>query len=277
MNLTDLIHRSLSPVPWREGEKIPWHDPSFSRRMLREHLSQKHDAASRRASKIKKHIQWIQASVLAQTPARILDLGCGPGLYAAELAARGHAVHGIDFSPAAIEYAVNHAPPGCTYTLGDIRTTEFGADYDLVLFIFGEFNVFKPEDAALILRKAHAALRPGGRLLLEVSTFDSIYDTGNQPALWYTSPGGLFAEGPHLCLMESFWDDAARAATERYFIVNPDTGEVTGYASSSQAYEEADYRQALRAAGFVHIQFFPSLTGRNPNPPDGLQVIVAER
>lgn len=277
MNLNDLIKRNMPPLPWREGEKIPWNDPHFSRRMLREHLSQKHDAASRRLSKVKKHIQWIQATVLSQAPANILDLGCGPGLYAAELARLGHVVHGIDFSPASIEYAVNHAPPGCAYTLGDIRTTGFGAGYDLAMLIFGEFNVFQPEDAALILRKAHAALKPGGRLLLECSTFDSIYDTGNQPSMWYTAESGLFADGPHLCLMESAWDDAARAATERYFIVDPATGGVTGYASSSQAYEEANYRQALRAAGFIHIQFFPSLTGKDPNPPDGLQVIVAEK
>ncbi len=277
MNLTDLIQRTLKPIPWQEGEKIPWNDPAFSRRMLREHLSQKHDAASRRGSKIQKHVQWIHKTVLSQTPAHILDLGCGPGLYAVQLSTLGHTVHGIDFSPAAIEYATRHAAPGCTYTLGDIRTTDYGAGYNLAMFIFGEFNVFKPKDAALILRKVHAALAPGGCLLLEVSTFDSIYDTGNQPALWYTSDGGLFADGPHLCLMESFWDDASRAATERYFIVDPTSGQVSAYASSSQAYEDSEYEALLKTAGFTRIRFFPSLSGRLPNPPDGLQVIVAEK
>lgn len=48
MNLLDLFHRNPDPAPWQEGEKIPWHDPDFSRRMLREHLSQKHDAACHR-------------------------------------------------------------------------------------------------------------------------------------------------------------------------------------------------------------------------------------
>ena len=48
MNLLDLIHRASPPAPWAEGDKIPWNDPDFSRRMLREHLSQAHDAASRR-------------------------------------------------------------------------------------------------------------------------------------------------------------------------------------------------------------------------------------
>ena len=49
MNLMDVIDRESPPVPWAEGEKIPWSDPAFSQRMLQEHLSQEHDAASRRA------------------------------------------------------------------------------------------------------------------------------------------------------------------------------------------------------------------------------------
>ena len=44
-NLLDLIRREAAPEPWAEGEKIPWDDPGFSRRMLEEHLSQAHDAA----------------------------------------------------------------------------------------------------------------------------------------------------------------------------------------------------------------------------------------
>jgi len=41
---------------WQGCYKIPWHEEDFSRRMLREHLTQEHDLASRRA-------QWIEAQV----------------------------------------------------------------------------------------------------------------------------------------------------------------------------------------------------------------------
>ena len=37
--------------------------------------------------------------------ARVLDLGCGPGLYTTRLAKLGHTCVGIDFSPASIAYA----------------------------------------------------------------------------------------------------------------------------------------------------------------------------
>src|SRR5690606_20602327 len=105
MKLLDLIERKAVPEPWSEGEKIPWNDAEFSRRMLDEHLSQAHDAASRRAEKIDQHVAWIHRAHLAGEATQIIDLGCGPGLYAMRLARLGHEVVGIDFSPAAIAYA----------------------------------------------------------------------------------------------------------------------------------------------------------------------------
>jgi len=261
MRLSEIVQRNLEPQPWVEGEKIPWHDPDFSRRMLKEHLSQKHDAASRRTPKIKKHVDWIHSFVLNGEPSHILDLGCGPGLYAARLAALGHACRGIDFGPASIEYAVNHAPENCIFTLGDIRTTDFGSGYDLVMLIFGEFNVFKPEDAKLILEKAHTALKPGGKILIETITFDAVYEIGNQPATWYSAENELFADEPHLCLMESFWDDDLSVAIERYYIVDVASGEVARYSSSTQAYENDQFVSMLEDAGFHTPELFPSLAG----------------
>lgn len=262
MNLLDILRRDMTAPPWAEGEKIPWDDPEFSRRMLKEHLSQKSDAASRRAGKIKKHVDWIHSFVLGGKTSRLLDLGCGPGLYTARLAALGHTCHGIDFSPASIEYAMKDAPESCTYTLGDIRTTNFGSGYDLVMLIFGEFNVFKPKDAELILSKACKALNPGGRILLEFQTFDAVYETGNQPATWYSAENELFAEEPHLCLMECFWEERQAVAIERYFIVDAASGEVTRYSSSTQAYENEQLSHMLVQAGFQGPEFYPSLTGK---------------
>ena len=105
LKLLDIIHRQDHPKPWAEGEKIPWNDPEFSKRMLREHLSQEHDAASRRFEIIDKHVSWIHNHILNGNPTRILDLGCGPGLYTNRLARLGHQCVGIDFSPASIAYA----------------------------------------------------------------------------------------------------------------------------------------------------------------------------
>jgi hypothetical protein len=73
-SLLDIIQRDNPPIPYAEGEKIPWDEPSFSARMLKEHLSQEHNAASRRQTIIDQHVDWIENAVLQGKQARILDL-----------------------------------------------------------------------------------------------------------------------------------------------------------------------------------------------------------
>ena len=97
MNLLDVVSRNLNPEPWVEGEKIPWHDPAFSSRMLQEHLTQAHDLASRKSDAIEAHVGWIHQTLLGGKPTNILDLGCGPGLYTSRLARLGHTCRGIDY------------------------------------------------------------------------------------------------------------------------------------------------------------------------------------
>jgi SAM-dependent methyltransferase len=279
-DLLEVVHRAEIPEPWAEGEKIPWNDPEFSRRMLAEHLSQEHDWASRRAATIDMHVDWIHRSVLSEVPSRVLDLGCGPGLYAARLAALGHTCTGIDFSPASISYAGEQASKSrlaCTYVLEDVRLADFGTDNALVMFIFGESNVFTRDDFEKILRKAHAALSPGGHLLLEVHTFETVREVGSSPASWYSSPSGLFSERPHLYLQENFWDRDRAVATQRYFVVDAHTGQVTRYASSMQAYSPEEYLTLLHGCGFRQVRFFPSLMGDSGPSQLGLFVILSEK
>ena len=240
MKLLDIVGRRGVPKPWVEGDKIPWDDPAFSRRMLAEHLSQEHDLASRRSEIIDGHVGWIHDQVLEGDPTRILDLGCGPGLYSSRLAGLGHRCVGIDFSPASIAYAREQAEGAgldCTYIQQDIRTADYGLgqgrSYGLVMLIFGEFNVFRPGEARYILEKAHRALEPGGYLLLEPHTFEVVQKIGEQPTVWYSANSGLFSDEPHLCLQENSWDAAADVAIQRYFFIDAVTGEVTLHSAST--------------------------------------------
>ena len=278
MKLIDILTRKSPPEPWAEGDNIPWHEPGFSRRMLREHLTQSHDLASRRSEKIDTHVDWIHGEVLSGNSTRILDLGCGPGLYASRLARLGHRCVGIDFSPASIEYARERAVEGaldCEYIHADIRSAEYGYGYGLAMLIFGEFNVLKPSDAARILRKAHDALEAGGILLLEAHTNEAIEEFGQRPASWYASESGLFSDAPHLCLQENYWDAGVGAITRRYFIIDSASGEVTRYAQSMKAYTEEQYRAVLEEAGFADVRFHASLIGSDDPPQSSLLVITA--
>jgi SAM-dependent methyltransferase len=275
MNLLGLINRIGVPDPWSEGEKIPWDEPGFSERMLKEHLSQEHDAASRRFEHIDAHVDWIHRELLGGRPSQVLDLGCGPGLYASRLARLGHTCTGIDFSPASVAYARAEAERDgldCTYVHQDVRTADYGTGFDLVMFVYGEPDVFCPEDAKAILHKAFDALSDGGVLLLEVHKVESLERDGKSGRSWYSSPSGLFSDRPHLHLMENFWDEERCVATTRHFIVDAETGEVTFHAISTRAYTPEQHHALLTECGFRDVVFYPSLPGG-----DGFFPIVARK
>ncbi len=278
--LIDLIERDERPAPWVEGDNIPWNDPEFSERMLAEHLSQEHDLASRKTELIDEHVDWIFSSVLDARPGRVLDLGCGPGLYAERLARRGCACVGVDFSPASIRHAAEVAAAAgldCRYLHGDLRDQDFGSGFDLVMLVYGQFNVFPRTVGLQILRKAHDALVPGGRLLLEVQSAALIEAGGRADPSWYSATEGLFSDRPHLVLQESSWDEDAAASTIRFMVVDAATGGVNSYALSNEAYTDQQLDDALRTAGFVEIERWPSLNGKPQAEGDDLPVVVARR
>ena len=278
MKLIEMIQRPAVPAPWTEGEKIPWNDPDFSARMLKEHLSQEHDAASRRFSVIDQQVAWLHNTVLEGKSTKILDLGCGPGFYARRLAQLGHTCVGIDFSPASIAYAQEQdAGISCTYTCQDIRKAEYDSGFGLAMLIYGELNVFHPEDVKAILRKAHAALLPGGTLVLEPHTFDAIKAIGREAPVWSSSQSGLFSPQPHLYLQENFWDEDSRTAMQRYFIIDAATSEVTFHSSTMQAYTNQEYIALLEGCGFTDVEIQPALGNVQYGPENWLLGISAVR
>ena len=64
---------------------------------------------------------------------RVLDVGCGPGRHAHELARRGMVVHGIDISARFVELATAAAPDGATFERLDARSMAFDGEFDAVV------------------------------------------------------------------------------------------------------------------------------------------------
>ncbi len=280
MNLKDLIERAPIPMPWAEGDHIPWNEPRFSERMLEEHLSQDHDAASRRFEIIDEHAHWVHELLLEERPQNVLDLACGPGLYSSRLARFGHTCTGIDFSPASIRYARQEAGRdnlSCTYIEADIRTLDYGGPYDLAMFLYGEFNIFKPADADLILSRLHQALKPGGRLLLEPQDAESLQRAGQAPPVWRANRKGLFSDQPHLYLYESFWDGRSCTFTTRHWIVDAATAEVSCSASTHQTYTDSELELLLNRHGFEDVQFYPALAPKPGQPRQEFFGVTAVR
>ncbi len=276
MNLSDIIDRAIPPAPWVEGDNIPWNEPSFSERMLAEHLDQEHDLASRRVERIDAQIEWIQQTVLPDPPAYVLDLACGPGLYLGRLAQRGYSGVGFDFSPASIAYAQSKAGDwNLDYREDDLRSADFGSGYDAALLLYGQINVFRRDEASSIVRRIYDSLRPGGVIVVEQQSFDHVKSAAAASPSWSSSRGGLFSERSHVTLTESFWNNETTTSTQRFYVVDAETGAVSRYSLSNEAYTDADMQTLLADTGFAAVQRWPSLTGDEQH--DGLCVVIGRK
>ncbi|GAB7184819.1 2-polyprenyl-3-methyl-5-hydroxy-6-metoxy-1,4-benzoquinol methylase [Kitasatospora sp. Ki12] len=102
------------------------------------------------------------------TARRVLDIGCGTGVFALLLADRGIEVVGVDPARASIEVA--RAKPGgerVRWIHGDVTDLP-PLRVDLATMTANVAQaVTEPRDWQRTLRGAHEALRPGGRLVFE--------------------------------------------------------------------------------------------------------------
>ena len=104
-------------------------------------------------------------SLLAPQPGeRILDVGCGAGQLTARLAESGARVTGLDSSAAMLEQARLHCPT-LEFVASDLLAYEPAEPFDGILSN-AALHWIQPASAAV--RRLHAALKPGGRMAVEL-------------------------------------------------------------------------------------------------------------
>lgn len=259
--LWELYRRPDRPAPWHDGGNLPWNRPDFSERMLSEHLDQTHGAASRTHTERTKQIDWMWQHLSLAPNTHLLDVTCGPGLYATALAQRGCTVTGIDFSPASIDYAKRLAQQEdvaarCTFIEQDIREMELPrAKFDGAILLYGQLAVFPRAEARNILKKIALSLKPKAKLCIEL--LDPQYVDRTESTWWFTDDTGLWGDSPFLNLGERFWDEEERCSTERYTILHLESGECETIHLSDQTYTSAEVTALLHQAGFSTATHHP--------------------
>jgi SAM-dependent methyltransferase len=100
---------------------------------------------------------------------RVLDLACGPGRHAAQLAARGARVVGLDLSLPLLARARMRTRGAVPMVRADMRQLPFRAGtFDLVVNLFTSFGYFAEDRQHQgVLTDAAALLRPGGAFVLD--------------------------------------------------------------------------------------------------------------
>ena len=257
-----LYRRSQRPFPFTNGGNLPYDDPAFSARMLAEHLDDSHGAASRTAVERDAQIGWMGAKLGLAADSALLDVTCGPGLYAVPFAKQGVRVTGIDFAPAAIAYAQKWAEDAgvserCTFIQQDMRRMELPADYfDAAILLYGQLAVMTKTEAQAVLAAIVGALKPNGRLLLEMLHPARV--DKNDSSWWFTDDTGLWGDAPFLHLGERFWDADERVSIERYHILHLDSGQMDEIELCDQLYEPEEMVAMMEKAGVGKTAVFPA-------------------
>lgn len=179
-------------------------------------------------------VDFIESEIHRDRSKLILDIGCGTGRHAIELAKRGYKVTGIDLSESMLNKARQNASQAgvqVTFIQKDARKLDFQEKYDLVEMICeGGFSLMETDEMNFdILRGAVQALKPGGRFLFTTLNglfplFHSVKDFINE-----NSAGGSVSKANTFDLMTlrdhseyEFTDDNGNTQTitcnERYYL-----------------------------------------------------------
>jgi 2-polyprenyl-3-methyl-5-hydroxy-6-metoxy-1,4-benzoquinol methylase len=119
---------------------------------------------------VKEYFHGRQLAPIVTPGARALDVGCGNGEFLTRLRALGAGeLHGIDFSPRAVELARERGVEAYLGVFLDFPAEP--ASYDIiVMYNYLEHTLHPDQEAA----KARALLRPGGHLIGELPNFGSL-------------------------------------------------------------------------------------------------------
>jgi SAM-dependent methyltransferase len=273
--LIDLQHR---PEPFTPGEPLFWDDPHISSQMLQFHLDPNIEAASRSPETIDRSVIWLMDALSLKAGDSVLDLGCGPGLYAYRLARAGLQVTGVDYSRGSVEYASGYANANhldITYRYENYLDLQDENQYDAALLIYGDFCPLSPEQRSRLLRNVHRALKPHGKFVLDVSTREHRKKHGNRNG-WRALETGFWKPGTHLVLEEGFDYPKQSIWLDQAITVEAD-GKVTVYRNWFQDYTPETIRAELEQNHFAVEGLWGDLTGSPYMPESEWIGVLAQR
>lgn len=188
--------------------------------------------------------EFVAEAMGLQPGAQVLDVGCGYGRHAMELAARGFHVVGLDLStPLLVRGGEEATRRGLqiNFVRGDMRELDFDAQFDGAYCVFSTFGYFDDETNKKTVANLARALKPGGRVLIEILNRD--YLISDLPTrIWWEGEGCVVLEEVELNYFSS------RIQVNRSVVF--DDGRQLEQEISVRAYSLHEVGKLMHAAGF---------------------------
>ena len=192
--------------------------------------------------------------------AKVLDVGCGIGRHAIELASRGHLVVGIDIAESYLEQAERAvARAGVSVELRRQRASEIAEQdcFDAALAINFTLGFLQDAELAAQFKAIAGALRPDGKLLLKTAGPQWLPDTQAHPVKNWGERDGRFI------LSEKRME--GRTRIEHNVVIDTSRNEIVEYHERQRAFSRVEVLGMLKDAGFVAVKCFQDLSGRAAN------------
>ncbi|WP_346858050.1 class I SAM-dependent methyltransferase [uncultured Draconibacterium sp.] len=260
MKLDSILSKSQKPAIYEKGTAVMWTDEYISEQLLAVHLNAEIDLASRKTNTIKQTVKWM----LEQSTGKelfILDLGCGPGLYAELLAEKDHKVTGVDFSKSSIEYAKKQAreqQQNITYIHSNYLDLKLNDNtFDLVILVYTDFGVLLPEEQKKLLQFIYRVLKPGGIFIFDVLN-DVSLEQKITPKNWELATNGFWKPEPYLALSESFLYEKEKVILYQHLVLD-EKEQLDVYRFWTHFFSHADLEKILAESGFEKYKFFENV------------------
>ena len=239
-----------------------WDDEHISKGMLKSHLNPEEEGATSKHDFVSESVQWIAQIAPPARYTNLLDLGCGPGIYAERFAKAGYSVTGVDFSKRSIGYAKEQTElnsSGIEYHLQNYLTIDYTERFDVITIINKDYPVLSITDRIILLKKVYQALKPGGKFIFDVFTPKM---RAKESRTWrFHENGGFINEKPHLLLEAVYqYDDEDKTELNRNIVVTDEDVNCINiwnhYLSKEMLLSET------MPIGFDKIDFFGDIAGR---------------
>lgn len=204
----------------------------------------------------------------------LVDLGCGPGLYATEFAARGWSVHGIDFSPASVAYARKHKADHARYELADFTRCAYPRA-DGAILVYGIFGNLSERDRDRMLSRVRKSLAPGALFIFDTFTEPFAHREGGTETWYSAAKDGFWLRESHVVLERSHLYAHKRTVLKCYHLLSAGRGFETRTVRF-RWYDRVELTEVLERNGFEVVDFAGSLTGE-PYKSEGDWIAVCAR